>query len=255
MLSSPPLRFAVSTSSRAAASRLSRRCSTTSRITSFSTMDVKPSEQMRKRSPTWGSTVNVSTSTSGSVPSARVITERCGWISASSGESLPLRTSSATSEWSSVSCSMPWSRIRYARESPTCPNVTLPSSTRARVIVVPMPEALASSDERSKTRRFASWTSATTRSSPLPSAAVPRAEAASREAISPPLAPPIPSATAKIGGSQTHESSFRRRLRPGWERPVERPIFIGRSGSRFPLRARDLPAVSLRGRDSLTPFK
>ena len=33
------------------------------------------------------------------------MTERCGWISASSGESLPLRTSSATSEWSSVSCS------------------------------------------------------------------------------------------------------------------------------------------------------
>jgi len=42
-------------------------------------------------------------------------------------------------------------------------------------------------------------------------------------------------------GSQTHESSFRRRLRPGWEMPVERPIFIGRSGSRFLLPARDLP--------------
>ena len=39
-----------------------------------------------------------STSTSGSVPSARVMTERCGCVSASSGERRPLRTSSATSE-------------------------------------------------------------------------------------------------------------------------------------------------------------
>ena len=50
-------------------------------------------------------TVKTSTSTSASVPSARVITERCGCTSASSGESSPRRTSSATSEWSSVSCS------------------------------------------------------------------------------------------------------------------------------------------------------
>ena len=42
-----------------------------------------------KTSPSCASTANVSTSTSGSVPSARVITERCGWCSASSGESLP----------------------------------------------------------------------------------------------------------------------------------------------------------------------
>ena len=50
---------------------------------------VRPSEQSRKRSPGRASTVKVSTSTSGSVPSARVITERCGWTSASSGESSP----------------------------------------------------------------------------------------------------------------------------------------------------------------------
>ena len=36
-----------------------------------------------------------------------------------------------------------------------------------------------------------------------------------RDATSPAWAPPIPSATAKSGGSQTKESSFRRRLRPG----------------------------------------
>ena len=59
-----------------------------------------------------GRIVNASTSTSGSVPSARVITERCGWDSASSGESRPLRTSSPTSEWSSVSCSSSPPRTR-----------------------------------------------------------------------------------------------------------------------------------------------
>ena len=59
--------------------------------------------------------------------------------SASSGDSLPPRTSSATSEWSSVSCSSCPSRTRYARESPTWPIETLPSSTTATVIVVPMP--------------------------------------------------------------------------------------------------------------------
>ena len=40
------------------------------------------------------------------------------------------------------------------------------------------------------------------------------AAAASRDATSPACAPPIPSAIAKSGGSQTYESSLRRRLRP-----------------------------------------
>ena len=92
-----------------------------------------------KTSPGRASTSKVSTSTSGSVPSTRVITERCGWTSASSGESLPLRTSSATREWSSVSCSRAPSRTRYARESPTWPILTMSPSTSAAVIVVPIP--------------------------------------------------------------------------------------------------------------------
>ena len=112
-------------------------------------MSVKPSEQIRKTSPACASMVNDSTSTSGSVPTARVITERCGWVSASSGESLPLFSNSLTSEWSSVSCSIAPSRSRYARESPTCPNVTAPPSTSATVIVVPIPEADGSAFERS----------------------------------------------------------------------------------------------------------
>ena len=112
MLSSPPPLFAASTSARAVRSRLVRLCSTTSRIDASSTIDVRPSEQIMKTSPGRASTSKVSTSTSGSVPSTRVITERCGWTSASSGESRPLRTSSATSEWSSVSCCRAPSRTR-----------------------------------------------------------------------------------------------------------------------------------------------
>ena len=157
-------------------------------------------------SPGSASTVNVSTSTSGSVPSARVITERCGCDSASSGESRPLRTSSPTSEWSSVSCSSSPPRTRYARESPTWPNAIVPSvwSTSATVIVVPIPDVAASSFERWKTRRFASWISEATRSSPRSSpVASSRTAAASPEATSPAWAPPIPSAIANSGGSQT----------------------------------------------------
>ncbi len=112
MLSSPPPRLARTTSSRAAPSR-SRRCSSiASRIAASPTIEVRPSEQSRNTSPGCDSIVYVSTSTSGSVPRARVITERCGCDSASSGESLPLRISSATSEWSCVSCSSMPSRTR-----------------------------------------------------------------------------------------------------------------------------------------------
>ena len=79
---------------------------------SSSTIVVRPSEQSRNTS-------------SGARPDGdrvdldvrlraerRVITERCGWVSASSGVSRPERTSSATSEWSSVTCSSVPSRTR-----------------------------------------------------------------------------------------------------------------------------------------------
>jgi hypothetical protein len=87
MLSSPPPLFAARTSAFAALVRSLRLRSTSRRIVSSSTIEVSPSEQSRNRSPGLVSTEKVSTSTSGSVPSARVITERCGWPSASSGES------------------------------------------------------------------------------------------------------------------------------------------------------------------------
>ena len=70
-------------------------------------------------SPGFDSSVKVSICTSSSVPSARVITLRCGCCSASTSESWPLRTSSCTSEWSSESRWRAPSRRRYARLSPT----------------------------------------------------------------------------------------------------------------------------------------
>src|SRR5581483_10304308 len=98
MLSSPPPRLAAETSCFVRRSRLSRWCSTASRMARSSTMSVSPSEQMRNTSPSCGCTVNESTSTSGSVPTARVMTDRCGCVSASSAESFPDFRSSFTSE-------------------------------------------------------------------------------------------------------------------------------------------------------------
>ncbi len=100
-------------------------------------------------SPSSAAIVKASTSTSGSVPTARVITLRCGWTCASSGDSRPLLSSSFTSEWSSVSCSIVSPRTTYARESPTCPMATVIPSTSATVIVVPIPDADGSFVERS----------------------------------------------------------------------------------------------------------
>ena len=106
MLSSPPPRFA------ACDERLRGRVEVAAVLLEqlVRSSRRRPSRRGRRsrsgrRRPARAATGKLSTSTSGSVPSARVITERCGWVSASSGESSPRRTSSATSEWSSVSCS------------------------------------------------------------------------------------------------------------------------------------------------------
>ena len=69
-------------------------------------MSVRPSEQRRKRSPRLGGQRRRCRRRSRSpFPTARVIADRCGWRSASSGSARRLRTSSATSEWSVVTCS------------------------------------------------------------------------------------------------------------------------------------------------------
>src|SRR5512132_773264 len=126
----------------------------------------------------------------------------------------------------------------------------MPFSNSATVIVVPMPDASESSRARSSTWRFASWISATTRASPLPSTLSPSAVAATRDAISPPRAPPIPSATANSGGAQTQASSLRRRLRPGWDRPVLLPSALMRAPRR-----RRLPAGGAGLRRRLAPLR
>src|SRR5213592_78933 len=92
--------------------------------------------------------------------------------------------------------------------------------------------------------------SATTRDSPLPSTLSPSAVAATRDAISPQRAPPMPSATANSGGWQTQASSLRRRLRPGCERPVLRPSALMRA----PRRQR-LPAGGAGLRRRLAPLR
>src|SRR4029079_14570799 len=82
MLSSPPPRFAAWISAFDATARSARFRRRISSMSPNSTIDESPSLQIRKMSPGCASTEKVSTSTSGSVPSARVITERCGDISA-----------------------------------------------------------------------------------------------------------------------------------------------------------------------------
>ena len=62
----------------------------------------RPSRAGTRRRPRAGVHVDVDLDV-GSGPSARVMTERCGCASACSSVSLPRRTSSPTSEWSSVS--------------------------------------------------------------------------------------------------------------------------------------------------------
>ena len=179
-LSSPPWSFAAAISARVAALRSSRlpQHELGDAVARRPSSSGRPSRagRRRRRAP---ATVNASTSTSGSVPSARVITERCGCTSASAGDSSPRRTSSATSEWSSVSCSSsPVAEQVGARVADVADrDRAVRSSKSATVIVVPIPEAAASSSARWWTRRFASWISSAT----CVLAAAARARARSRE--------------------------------------------------------------------------
>src|SRR6266545_2260057 len=78
--------------------------------------------------------------------------------------------------------------------------------------------------------------SAATRSFPSPAGSLVCTAAAARlEATSPARAPPIPSAIANSGGSQTYASSLCLRFRPVCDTTVERPILTARPvfGGRF----------------------
>ena len=147
-----------------------------------------------------------------------------------------MRTSSATSEWSSRELLQP----------------AVADEVGARVADVADRDVLVADERdghrrahpghgrvlaRARRRRGGSPPGSARRRAPRRRAvaAGPRASAAaaSREATSPACAPPIPSATAKSGGSQTYESSFRRRLRPGSVTAAAlRPTLIARTSAR-----------------------
>ena len=115
----------------------------------------RPSEATRKQSPTWTSSTCTSGSMSSSTPRARVRTLRCGWPRASSALSWPARTSSPTTEWSSVSCSRWPPRSRYTRLSPRLN--TRARGPRMRAIpatVVPMPATAPSAPARRRISAF-----------------------------------------------------------------------------------------------------
>jgi hypothetical protein len=102
MLSRPPAELASAMSRSPARSRSGSELRTAA-IWSSPIIDVSPSEHISTTSPARTGKVQVSTSTSFSMPSARVMIERWGCSAACSSVSLPRRTSSSTSEWSWVS--------------------------------------------------------------------------------------------------------------------------------------------------------
>ena len=169
MLSSPPRSFAALISAWVAASRSPR------------FLDEDPRDRRRRRPSSSGrpsragrrrrravSTVNASTSTSASVPSARVITERCGWTCGLLGGELAaphelgdervvvgqlLELAVAQPVGARVADVPDRDRavgLRGSRPSSSCPSPRRPRRRSARWC----------------TRRFAAWISATTRSSP-----------------------------------------------------------------------------------------
>ena len=90
MLSRPPASLAAATSGAAASS--SAPPSAGARTLVLGTIDVRPSEQTGRGPRRGAVTVVMSTCTLGSGPSARVMTDRCGWCSACSSVSLPRAT-------------------------------------------------------------------------------------------------------------------------------------------------------------------
>ena len=95
MLSRPPWRLAAATSSSAAAWDRSTVVTIWWISLSWTSSD-SPSEQTTKRSPRTIGSVQASTRTDGSMPSARVMMLRRGWVRASSSVMCPVLTSSWT---------------------------------------------------------------------------------------------------------------------------------------------------------------
>ena len=95
MLSRPPASLAWSTR-RSAASCGSVRVVIVSRMSGSATSSTRPSLQSRNRSPRMRGSVHQSTLTSGSMPRARVMMLRRGWVRASSSVMWPVDTNSCT---------------------------------------------------------------------------------------------------------------------------------------------------------------
>ena len=121
--------------------------------------------------------------------------DRCGCTSACSGVSSPPRTNSSTKLWSLVIWWSSPSRLRYARESPTCPIVRESSvPSMPAVSVVPMPCSSWFDSDFSRTASLAP--SIASRSGSPDATAARNASSAVALATSPAWWPPIPSATA-----------------------------------------------------------
>jgi len=136
--------------------------------------------------------------------SARVSSERCGWLLASSGLIRPSSTSICTYVSSLVIwANSPW-RSMYARESPMCTMPILLPEKSTAVSVVPMPSNCGLASTVSRSCWFATPTacrSASTRASPGTSSS--RGAMAAMTmllATSPAAMPPMPSATASSRG-------------------------------------------------------
>ncbi len=133
-----------------------------------------------------------------------MISERCGWVLASSSVIRPSSTSRCTQVWSWVIWVSEPSRSRYARESPMWIRPARSPVHSSAVSVVPMPSSAGSLSTSSRSRslaRSAAWLSAVSGSVPgMSSSNETMVDRTSDEATSPAAWPPMPSATASRRG-------------------------------------------------------
>ena len=136
MLSGPPDRRASCTNRSAASSTVP--VESVSAMVSVLTGSDRPSEHSRYRSPTRASRMTAVGSTGSPVRALRM-SERRGWVCASSAESSPRSTSDCTNVSSLVIWLSAPSRSRYARESPTWISPMRRPSNSNAVAVQPIP--------------------------------------------------------------------------------------------------------------------
>ena len=218
-LSWPPFSTASSTS-RSAVSWTDPAASTSASLPSSSSLN-SPSLHNRYRSPSAGSSSQLSITGSASMPRARVRMLRCGCRAASSAVSSPARIRSATRLWSSLTWTSSPAAKRYTRLSPmlatartSSPEAELATARAHRV--VPIPERSGLVTVISRMVRLADRTADTRPARSRRSNMLSMAATASAEATSPPRWPPIPSATTYRPSTRPTESWLEARIRPVW---------------------------------------